>query len=257
MYVKLMLPLVCAAAAVALFVTCMPLHATESDSTIKSVLENSFVFKKYLQEDTIKVAVNDKVVTLTGVVANQSHRVLANETAANMAGVLRVDNQLVTAAEVASANADTWIGRKVKLNLLFHRNVNAYGTEVDVKDGVVTLKGEALNAAQKELSVEYAKDIDGVKEVKNEMTVASSPQAAPQTVGQKIDDASVTAQVKMALLTHRSTSAMNTKIETRDGEVTMTGIAKNEAEKSLVSKLVDDIQGVISVKNLMTVAENK
>jgi osmotically-inducible protein OsmY len=33
----------------------------------------------------------------------------------------------------------------------------------------------------------------------------------------------------------------------------LTGVAKNDAEKSLVTKLVTDIQGVTSVKNQMTV----
>jgi osmotically-inducible protein OsmY len=89
------------------------------------------------------------------------------------------------------------------------------------------------------------------------MTVAATPEKAEQTAGEKMDDASITAQVKMALLTHRSTSSMKTKVETRNGEVTLTGIAKNAAEKSLVTKLVTDIQGVTSVKNQMTVEEPK
>ena len=89
------------------------------------------------------------------------------------------------------------------------------------------------------------------------MTVAAAPEPVERTTGEKIDDASVTAQVKAALLTHHSTSALNTKVETRDGEVTLTGIAKNAAEVSLVTKLVTDIQGVTSVKNQMTVEEIK
>ena len=72
-----------------------------------------------------------------------------------------------------------------------------------------------------------------------------------------MDDASVTAQVKMVLLTHRSTCSLKTKVETREGEVMITGIAKNAAEKALVSKLVTDIKGVTSVKNQMTVEEIK
>ena len=83
----------------------------------------------------------------------------------------------------------------------------------------------------------------------------ATPEPAERTAGEKIDDASVTAQVKTALLTHRSTGALKTKVETRNGEVTLTGIAKNDAEKALVTKLVTDIQGVASVKNQMTVEE--
>ena len=46
---------------------------------------------------------------------------------------------------------------------------------------------------------------------------------------------------------------MHTTVSTTDGVVTLGGIAKNEAEKSLVSKLTTDINGVNSVINNMTV----
>jgi osmotically-inducible protein OsmY len=107
--------------------------------------------------------------------------------------------------------------------------------------------------AQKELTSEYAKDVEGVKEVKNDMTVAKSTVKPDESTGEKIDDASITAQVKMSLLSHRSTSALKTKVETTDGVVTLTGITKNAAEKALVTKLATDINGVSSVINNMTI----
>jgi osmotically-inducible protein OsmY len=69
-----------------------------------------------------------------------------------------------------------------------------------------------------------------------------------------MDDASVTAAVKLALLTHRSTSALKTDVDTKDGMVTIRGMAKNQAEKDLVTKLAGDINGVKEVKNEMTVS---
>ena len=66
--------------------------------------------------------------------------------------------------------------------------------------------------------------------------------------------ASITAQVKVALLLHRSTSSVNTKVGTIDGVVTVSGVAKNAAEKTLVTKLATDISGVKSVVNNMTIA---
>jgi len=48
---------------------------------------------------------------------------------------------------------------------------------------------------------------------------------------------------------------INTKVTTNDGIVTVSGQAKNAAEKSLVTKLVTDVNGVQSVVNNMTVAE--
>jgi osmotically-inducible protein OsmY len=242
-----------AAVAAFMIVSSSPVRASEADDAIVASFKSSYVYKTYLAGDAIATEAKDGVVTLTGTVGEESHKALAEDTAAGLPGVKRVDNKLATKAEVAAENADTWIGRKVTLALLFHSNVKARQTAVQVKDGVVTLQGEAANAAQKELTAEYAKDIEGVKEVKNNMTVAATPDTAERTAGEKIDDASITAQVKMALLTHRSTSSVKTKVETRNGEVMLTGIAKNAAEKSLVSKLVADIQGVKSVKNEMTV----
>ncbi len=62
-----------------------------------------------------------------------------------------------------------------------------------------------------------------------------------RTADAAINDASVTTQVKPALKTHRSTSAVKVKVINRDDNVILTGITKNDAKKSLVSKLVADI----------------
>lgn len=237
----------------AMLVTGSSIYAADNDDKIETAFEKSYVYKTYLKDDAIKTDAKNGVVTLTGTVSEESHKVLAQETATSLPGVTKVNNQLVTKAEAATDDKDTWIGRKVKMTLLFHRYVNYSKTTVEVKDGIVTLKGEASSVAQKDLTTEYAKDVDGVKDVKNEMTVAATPVAAAQTTGEKIDDASVTAQVKMTLLNHRSTSAISTKVVTQDGVVTLTDIAKDDAEKTLVTKLVSDIDGVTSVNNKMTV----
>ena len=61
----------------------------------------------------------------------------------------------------------------------------------------------------------------------------------------------------MSLLFHRSTSALNTIVVTNYGAVTLSGKARNAAEKDLVTKLVNDVKGVKSVKNQMTIEESK
>jgi osmotically-inducible protein OsmY len=74
-----------------------------------------------------------------------------------------------------------------------------------------------------------------------------------QTTGETLDDASVTAQVVTALMTHRSTSSVITRVTTRNGEVTLTGIAMNDSQNAMIVKIVTDIRGVTSVKNQMTI----
>jgi len=239
-------------AAFAMFMLSIPVYASEMDSRIESSARQSYVFKTFLKGDDIKIVSRDGDVTLTGIVADDFNKSLAQETVAGLPGVKSVDNRLDIKGASPTANSDAWIRDKVKATLLFHRSVSAGTTTVDVKNGVVTLGGDALSSAQKDLTTEYARDVEGVKEVINDMTVVKSMKK-PQTVGEKFDDASITAQVKMALLYHRSTSALNTKIETNDGVVTMYGKAGTYAEKELVSKFANDINGVKDVHNRMTV----
>lgn len=230
------------------------LRATETDDRIESSAKKSYVFKTYLKDDSIKTHAKDGVVTLTGKVSDESHKSLAQDTVESLPGVKSVDNQLKVKGEASAEHSDGWLSTKVKTTLLFHRNVSATGTDVHVKDGVVTLRGEASSLAQIELTSEYAKDVEGIKDVKNEMTVATTAVKSTRTTAEKIDDASITAQVKASLMSHRSTSALKTSVQTTEGVVTLGGVAKNDAEKSLVTKLVSDINGVSSVVNNMTIA---
>jgi len=235
-------------------ITSTSVRAADTDSRIESSAAKSYTFKTYLKDDSIKIDSKEGVVTLTGTVADASHKSMAENTMASLPGVKSVDNELLINGEQPAEHSDAWITAKVKTTLLFHRNVSATGTTVYTLDGVVTLQGEASSMAQKELTTEYAKDIDNVKDVNNEMTVAKTPAAPDATIGDKIDDASITAEVKSSLLSHHSTSALHTGVTTTDGVVTLSGIAQNDAEKSLVTKLATDINGVTSVINNMTIA---
>jgi hyperosmotically inducible periplasmic protein len=253
MKMKAMYSVALMVAAVVLLVTSVPVYASKTDDRIESSARKSYVFKTYLKGDDIKIQSKDGVVSLTGTVSEESHKSLAQETVAGLPGVKSVDNRLEVKGAPSTAYSDAWLSAKVKFTLLFHRSVSAGETEVDVKDGIVTLRGNATSEAQKELTTEYAGDVDGVKDVKNEMTVSKTGKKTPETMGEKIDDASITAQVKLTLLNHRSTSALNTTVTTKRGVVTVGGKAKNAAEKDLVTKLVNDIKGVKSVKNRMTI----
>ena len=228
-------------------------QASEQDDRIESSAARSYVFKTYLKEDSIDTQSEGGVVTLTGTVLEASHKAMAETTVESLPGVVRVDNQLKVQTEAPPERSDAWIGMKVRTALLFHRNVSARTTEVSVNEGVVVLSGQASSLAQKELTAEYARDIEGVKSVTNELVVGNEPTTTPDNSAETIDDASITAQVHLALLTHRSTSALKTTVSTRDGIVTLGGLAKNAAEKSLVTKLVTDINGVKSVINNMIV----
>ncbi len=235
----------------ALLIASSPLRASESDERIESSAQHSYVFKTYLTEDAIKTESKNGAVILTGTVSQAAHSILAQDIVSGLRGVKSVDNRLVVRGETPAQHSDGWIALKVKSALMFHRNVRASKTDVNVTDGIVSLSGEASSMAQKELTTEYAKEVQGIKEVKNQMTVAKPPAKPIETADETFDDASITALVRMSLLSYRSTSQVDTKVETTDGVVTLSGIAKNYSEKTLVTKIATDVNGVSSVINNM------
>ncbi len=241
------------AAALLLLITSVPAYAAKSDNSIEKSARKSYVFKTYLKKDAIKVQSQDGNVTLTGTVSEESHKTMAEETVAALPGVMSVNNQINVTAPPASAFSDTWVAERVRGTLLFHRSVSYVATDVSVTDGKVTLKGKATSDAQKQLTTEYAKDVSGVKVVDNQMTVTKSPDKSDRTRGEKIDDASITTQVRMSLLYHHGTDVFDTKVSTNKGVVTLAGTAKNQAEIDLATKLVNDIHGVKSVNNEMSI----
>ena len=268
------------AIAMAFLINSVSLFATTTDEAIEKTAQESYIFQTQLKDDTISVTSQDGMVTLSGLVSEEIHKVLAQETVANIAGVKNIDNQLETKPEF-TATSDELIKAKVKLELLSHKNLSAVKTDVLVQDGIVTLNGQTKNQAQVDLTTEYIKDVEGVKDVKNNMS-AINDKTTTQTIGEKaevvgrkigdtaeavskkigqnanevgesIDDASITALVKATLLFHRSTSAIKTKVDTLDGVVTLTGTARNASEKELAEKFVLDVNGVKSVVNKMNV----
>ena len=165
-------------ASVALVMVALPLQAANQDHRIESSAKNSYNFMTYLKDDNIKVASSDGVVTLTGTVSQEYHKFLAQETVSGLAGVKSVNNQLLVIGDQPTEHSDAWITTKVKGVLAFHKNVSASDTEVDTQNGVVTLKGKADTESQKQLTAEYAKDVDGVMEVRNNLIVTNhAPEA--------------------------------------------------------------------------------
>lgn len=148
---------------------------------------------------------------------------------------------------------DSAITSKVKIALLIHRSTATVRTEVITKNAVVALYGTVQNDAEKELITKLVEDIHGVKAVQNKMTIAKLD--TKPSVVEKIEDSVITSKVKMALVLNRSTSASRTTVSTTDSVVTVSGIAKNNAEKELVTKVVEDVEGVNSVVNNMTVEQ--
>jgi osmotically-inducible protein OsmY len=224
--------------------------SSETDRKIEDTTMASYNFRTVL-DGHVQVKSDGGIVTLTGTVQDKDQRSLAEDTVDNIPGVMSVNNEIVVSAAFAE-HSDAWIAFKIRGELLIKANVSAASTTVAVKNGVATLSGTADNIAQKELTEVYASQVDGVKSVDDYIVVNPTPTMG-ETVAENMDDASITTQVKYTLLSHKATSALRTKITTTDGAIEITGEANSDAEKDLVTKLAQDIRGVKSVTNDMTV----
>jgi osmotically-inducible protein OsmY len=61
--------------------------------------------------------------------------------------------------------SDAWITAKVKSSLMFTRSVDAFDITVSTADGRVTLDGIVHTNAERDLAIDVARDVRGVKNV--------------------------------------------------------------------------------------------
>ena len=228
-------------------------QASDTDERIIAAARGSYNFKTYLKDESITVAAKNGAVTLTGTVQSAFRRALAEETVAGLPAVKSVNNQLSVRDEPGGITPDTTLRARVQAALLLHRDLSLAKTQVDTNNGVVTLQGEADSEAQRKLATEYVKGLDGVVRVNNEMTVSGESHPRRKEIRKQIDDASITAQIKMALLFNRATSALKTRVKTENGVVTLTGRVKSKAERDLVARIAKNVEGIRAVRNKLAI----
>lgn len=121
----------------------------------------------------INVSVSGETATLTGEVAKAASQGLAEQVALSVKGVKKVENKVtqkdaegaVGAGEAAVKNVALEI--KVKGILLGEIGTNALKIEVEVVDGVVSLRGKLDKPATAKAALKKVRSIKGVKKVVN------------------------------------------------------------------------------------------
>lgn len=85
---------------------------------------------------------------------------------------------------------------------------------------------------------------------------ASAPPATSETVGQHIDDGTITTKVKADLLSASNVKSTHIHVKTRNGVVWLTGTVPSSDDKAAAAEVTQNVNGVQSVKNrLKVVAE--
>jgi osmotically-inducible protein OsmY len=146
---------------------------TVEDATLTATIKSRLAWNDATDALDINVDTIDQRVTLTGTATTTQEKDTAGRLARITEGVRAVDNEIVVTpgdnptARTTSGDPvnDSWITAKVKSSLLMSKNVDGLDLTVETKNGVVILGGQAGSTSERDLAVEIARDIRGVKDV--------------------------------------------------------------------------------------------
>jgi len=82
---------------------------------------------------------------------------------------------------------------------------------------------------------------------------ASGSGAAPETAGNALDDTLITTKVKTALVTDHDANGADTSVQTRKGQVILSGFVDNQAQKDRQAEVAKQVAGVQSVDNKLMI----
>ncbi|HBT03310.1 MAG TPA: hypothetical protein DEA54_00650 [Thermodesulfobacterium commune] len=71
----------------------------------------------------------------------------------------------------------------------------------------------------------------------------------PRSVGTQIDDAKITAKIKMKLIEDKDLKAFSIDVDTVNGVVTLTGVVENEYQRSKAVAIAKSVPGVKTIIN--------
>jgi hyperosmotically inducible protein len=82
---------------------------------------------------------------------------------------------------------------------------------------------------------------------------SSAPPAASETMGQHIDDGTITTKVKADLLKASNVKSTHIHVKTRNGVVWLTGTVPSSDDKAAAAEVTQNVGGVQNVKNRLKV----
>jgi len=214
--------------------------AKTDDSTLDSRIEASIKASNTLKHDSIDVAVENGVVTLTGKVASDAHRTRAGSLA-KIAGVTRVDNKL---------EVDTTIGQK--LDKAVAKTEKAAGTAGSAtKDAAVKTKDATVKAAEK------TKDgavYVGEKTKDGAVYVGEKTKDGAVKTADEVTDAYLISKLNADFVNEPTLKHSSINVDSDNQVVTLKGTVMSEAGRQRAVEIAKTTKGVKRVINNLLIA---
>jgi hyperosmotically inducible protein len=163
-----------------------------------------------------------------------------NENAANRnAGA----NANANARAKSSGFNDARISLEVKLALIADGRTSGFATDVDTRDGTVTLSGKVDTDQAKSAADEVAKKIDGVTSVNNQL------QVVPDAKRKEVDatDDKITDAIEKAMDTDPSLTDVGLSANSNNGVITLDGTVETREQLLKAAEVIRKVPGVRSV----------
>ena len=153
----------------------------------------------------------------------------------------------------ATANADTknrgdgrsdaMITFEVKLGLIADGRTSGFATDVDTRDGTVTLSGKVDTEQARAAADEVAKKVDGVKSVNNQL------QVVPEAKRKEVDatDEKITDAIEKAMDTDPSLTDVGLSANSNNGVITLDGTVETREQLLKAAEAIRKVPGVRSV----------
>jgi len=158
-------------------------------------------------------------------------------------------------ASVKGASQNAVTTSKVKSALALSKNVSAFDINVDSSGGVVTLRGTVPSQESRRIAEEIARDTDGVKEVKNQISVDHSAKPDPQmaNLGTRVSDLELRTRLDDTLDKDSSLRDDDIKIDVQNGVVNLDGEVDTTEEKRAAEAQAWRLNDIKDVRNNLRV----
>lgn len=215
-----------------------------TDAEIRDAVLRELAWDSRVDEASVGVTVQDRVVTLSGHVRSDAEKTAAQEAAHHVRGVLDVANDIVVKVPFGFGHTDGDLARAVRHALEWDVDVPDTRIRSTVADGWVTLEGDVDSVRQREDAEHAVRRLSGVRGIANEIVVVA-PAIAPERVREAIE---------AALARQAAREARHLDVSVSDGVVTLSGLVGSSAERRAILGVVSHARGVRAVNDRLRTA---